>query len=125
MSRAIVDTSILIAHDALPLDEYAISTVSLAELHFGALAAKSDVERGQRLTKLAWIENLFEALPFDSRVAREYGRLAAVAKLRGANPRRRTFDLAIAATANVHGVELLTLDRADLAIIDDLVRIRD
>ena len=36
----------------------------------------------------------------------------------------RAIDLAIAATANVHGVPLLTADTADLAIIDDLVNIQ-
>ncbi len=33
-------------------------------------------------------------------------------------------DLAIAATANVHEVPLLTADTADLAIIDDLVEVQ-
>lgn len=124
MSRALLDTSILLSHDALPVDEYAISAVSLAELHFGALVATDEVERGKRLGRVAWLENMFDAIPFDSRVAREYGVLASVAKARGANPRRRAFDLAIAATANVLGVDLITHDHADLAIVEDLVRIR-
>lgn len=33
-------------------------------------------------------------------------------------------DLAIAATANVHGVPLLTNDVADLVIIEDLVELK-
>jgi hypothetical protein len=40
---------------------------------------------------------------------------------RGGKPRRRSFDLAIAATANVHGVPLLTLNAVDFKLIDDLV----
>ena len=36
-------------------------------------------------------------------------------------PRLRAMDLAIAATANVAGVPLLTHDAAEFAIIDDLV----
>jgi predicted nucleic acid-binding protein len=38
--------------------------------------------------------------------------------------RRRSFDLAIVATANVHGVPLLTLNDADLELIEDLVDVR-
>ena len=39
-------------------------------------------------------------------------------------PELRAFDLAIAATANVHGVPLLTLNADDFKLIDDLVDIR-
>jgi len=52
------------------------------------------------------------------------GRPAAAVAERGAQPRRRAIDLAIAATANVHGVPMLTADTADLAIIDDLVDVQ-
>jgi predicted nucleic acid-binding protein len=70
------------------------------------------------------IEATFDPLAIDSAVAREWGRLAAAVTERGGQPRRRAADLAIAATANVHGVPLLTADTADLAIIDDLVRVQ-
>ena len=43
---------------------------------------------------------------------------------RGGKPRRRSFDLAIAATAKVHGVPLLTNNAADFKLIEDLVEIR-
>jgi toxin FitB len=43
---------------------------------------------------------------------------------RGGQPRRRVIDLAIAATANVHGVALLTADTSDIAVIDDLVDVQ-
>lgn len=56
-------------------------------------------------------------------VSREWGRLAAAVARQGGQPRRRAVDLAIAATANVHGVSLLTADSADLAIIDDLISV--
>ena len=54
-------------------------------------------------------------------VAREWGRLAAAVVERGGQPRRCAMDLAIAATANVAGVPLLTHNASDFAIIDDLV----
>jgi len=43
----------------------------------------------------------------------------------GGRPRRREADLAIAATANVHGVALLTHNVKDFKIIEDLVDVRD
>jgi toxin FitB len=52
------------------------------------------------------------------------GRLATAVAARGAQPRRRAIDLVIAATANVHGVPLVTHDLADLSVIGDLVDAR-
>ena len=43
---------------------------------------------------------------------------------RGGNPRGRQLDLAIAATATVEQVSLLTYNFADFRIIDDLVDVR-
>jgi predicted nucleic acid-binding protein len=54
----------------------------------------------------------------------EWGRLAAAVRTRGGQPRRRALDLAIAATANVHSVPLLTLNAADSQIIADPVDVR-
>jgi toxin FitB len=124
VTRVLLDTSILIgARDPGAL-EGAISAASLAELHFGTLVAHDPDERGRRALRLGVIEATFDPLPVDSPVAREWGRLAAAIAERGGQPRRRAVDLAIAATANVHDVPLLTADSADLAIVDDLVRIR-
>jgi predicted nucleic acid-binding protein len=124
VSRALLDTSVLIgARDPGEL-EGAISAASLAELHFGALVASDPDERARRSQRLGVIEATFEPLPVDAPVAREWGRLAAAVAERGAQPRRRAIDLVIAATANVYVVPLLTADTADLAIIDDLVDVQ-
>jgi len=123
LSRVLLDTSFLIGdHDPGDL-EGAISAASLAELHFGTLVASDPDERARRAQRLGVIEATFEPLPIDAPVAREWGRLAAAVAERGGQPRRRAIDLAIAATANVHDVPLLTADIADMAIIDDLVRV--
>jgi predicted nucleic acid-binding protein len=45
-------------------------------------------------------------------------------KARGGKPRRRAVDLAIAATANIHGVPLLTQNAGDFSIIGDLADVR-
>lgn len=120
----LLDTSVLIQGHSDPLDKVAISVVSIAELHFGVLVASDDEVRAQRLRHLAKIEETFFPLPFDTNVARECGRLHAAVSRRGGKPRRRAFDLAIAATAVVHGVPLLTLNPDDFKLIHDLVDIR-
>jgi toxin FitB len=120
----LLDTSVLIQGHSDPLDKVAISAVSIAELHFGVLVAPDDEVRGQRLQRLARIEEKFSPLPFDTRVARECGRLYAALARRGGKPRRHAFDLAIAATANVYGAPLLTANAADLRLIHDLVDLR-
>lgn len=122
---AVLDTSVLIADRPLPDDvQAAISTVSLAELHFGLLIARDDEQRALRTARLGLLESRFpEPLPVDDRVAREWGRLQAAVARRGGQPRRRAADLAIGATANVHRAVLLTAGR-DLGIVADLIRMR-
>jgi hypothetical protein len=97
---------------------------SIAELHFGVLIAADDDERGQRMQRLGAIESTFDPLPITAEVAREWGRLAAAVSGRGGQPRKRAMDLAIAATANVHKVPLLTENTSDFAIISDLIDAR-
>lgn len=124
MSQVLLDTSVVIGAEDPGEVEAAISAATLAELHFGVLLAPDGEERGRRAQRLGVVEATFDPLPVDAAVAREWGRLAAAVAERGGRPRRRAIDLAIAATANVHGVALLTADVADLAIIDDLVEVR-
>lgn len=120
----LLDTSVLIAAEGGPEDDTAISVVSLTELHFGVLLAPDDDTRARRIRRLGIVEDRFDALPFDAAAARECGRLHAAVSQRGGQPRRRVFDLAIAATANVHGVPLLTFNAEDFAVIEDLVDVR-
>jgi predicted nucleic acid-binding protein len=120
----LLDTSVLIAAEVGPDEDAAISVVSLTELHFGVLVAKDDDTRARRMLRLGAVESHFDALPFDALAARECGRLHAVVAQRGGQPRRRAFDLAIAATANVQGVPLLTYNVKDFQIIDDMVDLR-
>jgi predicted nucleic acid-binding protein len=122
--RALLDTSVLIGAESPGDLEGAISAASLAELHFGTLVARNPDERGRRAQRLGIIEATFDPLPIDAAVAREWGRLAATVAERGGRPRRRAMDLAIAATANVAGVPLVTHNAADLNLISDLVDVR-
>ena len=122
--RAVLDTSVLIGADAPSDVEAAISVASITELHFGVLVAEDDDERARRTDRLAAIEAAFDPLPLSVEVARAWGRLAAAVTLRGGNPRRRQIDLAIAATATIEKVPLLTYNLADFEIIKDLVDAR-
>jgi predicted nucleic acid-binding protein len=120
----LLDTSVLIAAEEGPDEEMAISVISLTELHFGVLVAADEETRARRVRRLGIIESHFDPLPFDAPAARECGRLHAAVTQRGGKPRRRALDLAIAATANVHEVPLLTYDVAGFQIIEDLVDLR-
>lgn len=123
--RAVLDTSVLIGEDPVAAEiEAAISTVSIAELHFRLLVAGDDRARATRATRLGLIEARFpDPLPVDDRVAREWGRLQAAVAARGGR-RRRVADLAIAATANVHRAILLTNNLRDFTMIADLIDAR-
>jgi toxin FitB len=120
----LLDTSVLIADQTGPDEDAAISVVSLTELHFGVLIAKDEQTRALRMRRLGTIEDHFDALPFDAAAARECGRLHALVAKRGGAPRRRAMDLAIAATANVHDVPLLTHNTRDFQIIAEEIKLR-
>ena len=110
--RGILDTSAIISPSLADLpDEGAISTATLAELHYGVQAAPTDRERAARLRRLTEIESTLEALPLDGAIARAYGSLAYVLAGRGRSHRPRAMDVIIAATAQTHGVPLFTTDR--------------
>ena len=114
MSRAILDTSVLIAREqARPLerplpDDVAVSVVSIAELEVGVLVARDAETRGRRLQTLTNVRSLAASLPIDERTASAYARLAANVISRGRMP--RIHDTWIAATAVVSDAEVWTQD---------------
>lgn len=122
--RAILDTSIVVATDVPRLDgELAISSATLAELHFGVLVARDTAARAERLRRLSGLQRTFDALPVDDAVAAAYGTLAAAVVEAGRQPRARVFDLLIAATAYAHSARLYTRNAEDLAGVDGLVEV--
>lgn len=122
--RAILDTSVVIATDVGPLDgELAISSATLAELHFGVLVARKANVRAERLRRLSVLQHHFDALPVDEAVVASYGRLAAAVAEAGRQPRARTMDLLIAATAHAHSARVYTRNAKDFVGAEDLVDI--
>lgn len=139
MSRGLLDTSVVIARleerrpeapllDALRLDvlpdDAAISVATLAELHYGVLAAKNEEIRRLRLQRLGQVEATFQPLPIDAEVARAFARVAHTVKMAGRQPRARVMDLWIAATALALGIPLYTHDRDDFSPLRSLIEVK-
>lgn len=124
MMRAVLDTSVVIAHDVPELDgELAISAATLAELHFGVLVTTNAATRAERLRRLSVLQHRFDALPVDDTVAVSYGMLAAAVAQSGRQPRSRVLDLLIAATAHVHDARLYTRNGEGLRGLADHIEI--
>jgi predicted nucleic acid-binding protein len=122
--RALLDTSVVIASDVPHLEgDLAISAVTLAELHFGVLVAADPGVRAERLRRLSLLQRRFDALPVDESVASSFGQLAAQVAAIGRQPRARTMDLLIAATAHAHSARLYTRNPADFVGLEKLVPI--
>ncbi|MBN9618734.1 MAG: type II toxin-antitoxin system VapC family toxin [Actinobacteria bacterium] len=122
--RAILDTSVIIGPTTVPVPGVvAISAVTLAELHFGVLVAKTSSVRAERLRRLSIVQRHFDALPVDDSVASSYGVLAAAVVDIGRQPRRRTMDLLIAATAHAHAATLYTRNPDDFAGFENLLAV--
>ncbi|MGH3753720.1 MAG: type II toxin-antitoxin system VapC family toxin [Pseudonocardiaceae bacterium] len=117
--RYLLDTSAVIdlpsPAQITPDAEYLISSITLAELNAGIHAAKSPVQRAERLARLQWVSDTFDPLPFTVGAARMYGQLVALVIAAGRNPRPRRMDLLIASVAAFHRLPLLTHNSADFA----------
>jgi predicted nucleic acid-binding protein len=122
--RALLDTNLVIATGVPPLTgELAISIATVAELHFGVLVARDQAVRAERLRRLSVLQRTFDPLPVDDAVAASYGQLAAAVVAAGRQPRARTVDLLIAATAHAHSARLYTRNADDFVGVADLVEV--
>ena len=122
--KYVLDTSAVLS-DRPPVlqGEVAISTCTVAELHFGVLVTIDAVIRAERLRRLSVLQATFTPLPVDDAVAQAYGRLAAAVAAAGRQPRARVMDLLIAATAAAHQACLVTANARDLVGLEDLLEI--
>lgn len=120
--KAILDTSVVLSTGLPRLEgELAISTATLAEIHFGVLVTADPALRAERLRRLTVLQRTFDAVPVDDAVAASYGMLAAAVVSAGRKPRGRVMDLLIAATAHANGARLYTRNADDLIGIESLV----
>ena len=122
--KYVLDTSAVLS-DRPPVlqGEVAISTCTVAELHFGVLVTTDAIVRAERLRRLSVLQATFTPLPVDDAVAQAYGRLAAAVAAAGRQPRARVMDLLIAATAAAHQACLVTANARDLVGLEDLLEI--
>jgi toxin FitB len=87
----------------------------LGEQHFGVLVAKQRKMRAERPRRLLVRQRTFDALPLDEAVAASHGKVAAAVVDAGRQPRARSMDLLIAATAHAHSARLYTRIADDFA----------
>ena len=131
-----LDTNVVILRrwiDAAELpDEMAISAITLAELSAGPhLVRRNDeqdlydehAERARRLDVLQRAESEFDPVPFSAEAARAFGRVTAAVIAAGRQPRRRTADMMIAATAAAEHLPLFTTNPGDFTGLGGLMRI--
>jgi predicted nucleic acid-binding protein len=112
----IIDIDRINAHD-LP-GEIAVSTVTLAELAAGPLAASDAAERARRQDRLQRVESTCDPVPFDVAAARAYGRIYGSVVAAGRNARGP--DLLIAATALAADLPLYTRNPDDFVGLADV-----
>ncbi|MGI8729534.1 MAG: type II toxin-antitoxin system VapC family toxin [Solirubrobacteraceae bacterium] len=111
---SLVDTSVLIGAlevvQAAKEGTWAVSVVTIGELHAGVLLATHGATQSGRLKRLAAVLSLVSVLDVGRSVAVAYGDLRMVS---GRSPSN---DLWIAATALANDLELVTLDREQAAL---------
>ncbi|MDR8411649.1 type II toxin-antitoxin system VapC family toxin [Nonomuraea sp. 3-1Str] len=126
--RGVLDTNIVAAFKLfdpaeLPA-ESAITAVTLGELSRGPYATDDPVKRAGRVAVLQHAEAAFGVpLPYDAEAARMFGQICAVVYARGRQPRSRTADLMIAATAAGNELPLFTANPKDFDGLERLVNV--
>ena len=128
--RYLIDTTVLIPYFAgnqqaidlikqlLP-DGVAVSILSYLEAYQGAIE-EPDPEAAKRQFN-AFFRGI-PVLPVSPAVARRSAEIRSFLKKQGKSPRKRAFDLVIAATALEHGLEVVTHNTKDFQDIPNLVR---
>jgi predicted nucleic acid-binding protein len=86
-------------------------------------ATDDPAKRAKRMAVLQHVEATFDPLPYDRDAARICGQMCAAVIAIGRQPRGRSADLMIAATAASNGLPLYTSNPKDFQSLDDLVEI--
>lgn len=123
MTAGLLDTSVIVSGknpdetDRLP-DEFAVSVITIGELHAGVLAARSAKIRAARLQRLSDVQREFAILDTDVSVAQSFG------DLRASTGQRSVGDLLIAATAIRHQLTLVTRDERQARLVKGAVLLK-
>lgn len=123
-SDGLLDTSVVILLPRLVGAELpsqpTISTLTLAELYVGPVAATGRRQVVERQREVRFAEEQFEPIPFDRDAARAYAEVVRSMRAAGRKAASQTTDALISAVALAHGLPLYTCDPADFAVIDGL-----
>jgi predicted nucleic acid-binding protein len=124
---AVVDTSIIAAlklYDPSELpDTILITAITLGELSYGPHATDDPAKRAGRVAVLQHVEATFDPLPYDQGAARLYGQICAAVRVAGREPRKRSSDLMIAATAASNQLPLYTANPDDFKGAEGFVEV--
>ena len=123
----VLDTSTSIdldlSHPMVLPDVPGLTTITMAELHHGVVAARDATTRAARTAQVAAAIVDFDPLPFDGRAPARFGSLAGLTIAAGRDPRSRTLDLMIAAIASCHDLPLYTRNAKDFVGLESLVEV--
>jgi predicted nucleic acid-binding protein len=123
----VLDTSIIAAlglYDPAELPEtFLITAITLGELSCGPHATDDPRKRAGRVAVLQYVESTFEPLPYDQHAARLYGQICAAVRAAGRQPRKRTSDLMIAATAASNALPIYTANPDDFRGSEEFVEL--
>ncbi len=126
-AEGVLDTNIIVAlsrYDPAELPEtFLITAITLGELSYGPHATDDPLKRAARVAVLQHMEATFEPLPYDHHAARFYGQLCAAVRASGRQPRPRSSDLMIAATAASNALPLYTANPDDFRACQGWVEI--
>ncbi|MGH2842568.1 MAG: PIN domain-containing protein [Solirubrobacteraceae bacterium] len=127
-ATGLLDTSIVVALGHLVTEELplrgAISSLTLAELAAGPVAAAGARIRAERQARLQRAESEFEVLSFDQTCANVWPRVYAATLASGRKPRgRRALDLMIATTALANRLPLYTTNPDDFLHLLELMQV--
>lgn len=122
--RFLVDTNVWIIPPTTPIPgNLLISTITIAELELGILAAPDATERDRRKRRLDGLKSRYDPLPIDPRVSESYGVIGSITVRAGKNRRGRCMDLLIAATAHAHDLTLATRNVSDFEHLQDVINL--
>jgi len=128
--RYLIDTTVLIPYFAddpaaialltqLAPEGFAVSILSYLEAYQGAIERPDPGEAKRKFN--AFFRGI-PVLPVSPATAKRCAEIRSSLKRQGKNPRKRAFDLVIAATALEHGLEVVTHNTKDFQDIPNLVR---
>jgi predicted nucleic acid-binding protein len=124
---AVVDTNIIAGLRLYDRSEFPalilITSVTLGELSYGPHATDDPVKRAGRVAVLQHVEATFDPLPYDQGAARLYGQICAAVRAAGREPRKRSSDLMIAATAASNQLPLYTAKPDDFKGTETFVEV--